>query len=382
MNIELYIEKNKSNIIKFLSQVIKIKSYSSQEEKLVTSILHFLRTKLNTKKLYVKRIKNNIIILLPKSNCSQKVNILFDAHIDTVPVENINKWKYPPFSGKVVDDKIYGRGATDTKASLAALVFTIKFLTEINYNNQPIAFSLSSNEEDSSGKGITEIMNYVKPRYCVICEPSDLKIVYGHKGKWCVKLTFYGKPAHSSSPQNGINAIYLAYPLIKKIIHTKPQQFKNTILGKPTYTITYIESKTNSLNSLPYECSVYIDYRSVIGETEESIKSWILKSLEGTNIKFDPVHRFFAAWVLNKTHKLFTIAKNVYKHCFGKKPEPILWQFCTNGSVTMVDFKIPTIGFGPGSPYLAHQDNEYVKIEDVFSAIKFYSLFCLHQEGL
>ncbi len=371
--VDKFCKKNIKKIAKFLSDIIKIRSYSSEETQVVEYIHKFL-TQHKKNYLKIKRIHNNLLVWLPIE--STKCKILYDAHTDTVPAENNDKWLYPPFSGKIVKDKIYGRGSCDDKGSLTALVFTILFLSEINYNKEPIVFSFSSNEEDSSAKGIQEVLKYVKPLYCVICEPSDLKIVYGHKGKWTVKITFFGKSAHSATPYLGKNAVYSAYHVIKNIIEKENKKFCSSPLGKPTYTITYIESKTNSLNSIPHECSLYIDYRSVLGETEQSIKNFLVKNIKERNFVFEPQHEFFPAWVLNKNNKFFSCAKNVYKYCFNKEPNCILWQFCTNGSIT-TKYKITTIGFGPGNPFLAHSDNEYIKINDVLSAIKFYSILSL-----
>jgi putative selenium metabolism hydrolase len=363
--------KRKNEIVKFLFQIIKIKSYSSKEEQVAKFILNYLKS--NTKKiknLSIKKIKNNLIIIVGDKLSKQR--FLFDAHIDTVPAENKKTWLYPPFSGKIIKNKIYGRGSCDDKASVTALVFTTLSLLENKYNGPQVVFSLSSEEENSSGNGISEVLKYVKPQFCVICEPSDLKIVHGHRGKWSIKIKFYGKSAHSSLPQLGKNAIHSAYPVIKNIIEQENKNFIDSPLGKPTFTITYIESKTNSLNSIPHECTLYIDYRSVVGETEKSVKEFLLKNIKEKNYEFIPIHKFFPAWILKEEHQLILWAKESYKTCFKRQPNLILWQFCTNGSITMAEYKIPTIGFGPGNPFLAHQDNEYVKIEDVISAIKFY----------
>lgn len=369
--ISKFYQKNRQKIATFLSDIVKIKSYSSEEQHLVMFLHKFLNSHCKKNLCQIKRIQNNLLILLPAK--STKCKILYDAHIDTVPAENNKEWKFPPFSGKILKDKIYGRGSCDDKASVAALVFTILFLSEINYNKEPIVFSLSSNEENSSAKGIQEVLKYVSPSYCIICEPSDLKIVYGHKGKWCVKITFLGKPAHSATPYLGKNAIYSAYPIIKNLIEKENKKFRFSQLGKPTFTITYIESKTNSLNSIPYECTLYIDYRSVLGETEQSIKKFLLKKLKEKNYIFEEIHKFFPAWIIEKKHILTKSLKETYKICFNKEAQLILWQFCTNGSIT-TSFKIPTIGFGPGNPFLAHQNNEYIRIDDVLEAVKFYSL--------
>lgn len=372
-----FLDKNKEKIVNFLSEIVKIKSYSSNEEKLVDFIIGYLSKQKLSNNSKVKRIKNNIILLYNFNN-SSKAKILYDAHIDTVPAEELNNWKYSPFSGKYIKDKIYGRGSCDDKGSVASLVFCFLFLNKFQIKTEPIVFSLSSNEENSSGKGIEEVLKYIKPKYCIICEPSDLKIIYGHKGKWSIKLKFYGKSAHSSAPHLGKNAIYSIYPIIKNIIENENKNFTKSPLGKPTYTITYIESKTNSLNSIPHECSVYIDYRSVLGETEKSIKNFLLKNVKEKNYELIPQHKFFKAWILDKRDNLLKVAKEIYKICFNKEAKPLLWQFCTNGSITMAEYKIPTIGFGPGSPFLAHQDNEYIKISDILKAIKFYTLVAIN----
>ncbi len=371
--LSFFCEKNKNLIANFLSKCVRIKSYSNNETEIVKFVYSYVTSK--KKKIYVKKVKNNLILCVGNKNRFSTPVILFDAHLDTVPAENTTEWRYLPFSGKIVNDKVYGRGSCDDKSSVTALVFTAMFLAEHNFTTT-VAFSLSSNEENSSGKGIEEVLNIVKPEYCVICEPSDLNIVYGHKGKWSVKLVFYGKPAHASSPSLGKNAIYSAYNLIKNIVENKNKNFKPSPLGEPVYTITYIESKTNSLNSIPYECSIYIDYRSVLGETQQSIKKFLTKNLTNQVYKFIPLHKFFQAWVLNKDNKLVSVAQYTYKQIFYKKPNLLLWQFCTNGSITMAEYNIPTIGFGPGSPFLAHSNNEYVKLNDIIQAIKFYVLLC------
>ncbi|MCS7227674.1 MAG: M20/M25/M40 family metallo-hydrolase [Endomicrobia bacterium] len=371
-----YCLKNKTQILNFISKIVKIKSYSNCERNISKFIVTYIKKHSQNKNLYIKTVKNNIIIFIGYKNRLTTPDILFDAHIDTVPAENPSQWTYPPFSGKILNNKIYGRGSCDDKASVTALVFTALFLAEQNYHSNTIAFSLSTNEENSSGKGIEQVLSFVKPRYCVICEPSNLSIIYGHKGKWSVKILFYGKPAHSAVPHLGKNAIYYAYPVIKNIIERKNNNFVLSSLGEPTYTITYIESKTNSLNTLPYECSLYIDYRSVIGETEKTVKQFLLQNLNPKIYKFIPLHRFFHAWILDKNNKLISIVSKVYTECFKKPPRLLLWQFCTNGSITMAQHHIPTIGFGPGNPLLAHKNNEYVNINDILEAIKFYSLLC------
>ncbi len=373
--------KHKSEIIKFLSNIVKIRSYSNEEDKLVKFIIKYLLDKqkrlLLQQKINVKTINNNIILFAGQG----KEKILFDAHIDTIPVaqDNFNNWDYPPFSGKIIGNKVYGRGSCDDKSSVAALVFTYLYwltLKKTEFYKEAV-ISLSSNEEDSSGKGIEEVLKFVKPTYAIICEPSDLKIVYGHKGKFACKVTFIGKPTHSSTPHLGRNAIYMALPLIKHISEFNEKAKFVVPLGKPVTSVTFIESKTNSLNSVPYECCVYIDYRSVLGETQESILKNIFNKLDKNIMRIESLHRYFPAWVLQLEHPLLKHVQKIFVLINNKKPQKILWPFCTNGSITCGEKNIPTIGFGPGKSQLAHASNEYVEISQVIEAIKFYTLIPL-----
>ena len=76
-----------------------------------------------------------------------------------------------------------------------------------------------------------------------------------------------------------------------------------------------------------------------------------------------------------QNHNLVNSSINAYKSSFKKQPIVTLWPFCTNGSFTMGEKNIPTIGFGPGSEKYAHIANEQIKFTDVLNAIKFYSVF-------
>jgi putative selenium metabolism hydrolase len=378
-----YLKEHKTDIINFTSEIIKIKSYSSQEERLVSFLKKYINSFPDGKNITVITLKNNILLKIGKKTFQNKKSLLYDAHIDTVPVIDEKKWYYAPFSGKVVDKKIFGRGACDDKGCVAALIFTSfalnKYLTLYRNNNlnYEIYFSLSSNEEDSTGKGIEEILKKVFPTFAIICEPSDLKIVYGHKGKFAFKTTFYGKTVHSSVPHLGINAVYMATSFIKNIEKINNISKPKNLLGKPTVAVTFLETKTNSLNSIPYQCSVYVDYRGVVKEKEGQIIKKFVNTVPKKYKKFVKtqfLHRYFSPWILNPHHKLLTSAKKTFLETFETKPDCVLWPFCTNGSITMGDKKIPSIGFGPGKPQLAHRDNEYIEISQIFDAIKFYFL--------
>lgn len=376
--LENYISKNKKNIIETTSSLVKIKSYSSKEKNVSDFIYNFIKKHPDSKNINIRRIKNNVILEI-KNTFSTKKSILYDAHLDTVPVSNITEWIFDPFSGKIHDGKIYGRGSCDDKGCVVALIFTAlalsKFLSDSKLQlSTRVLFSLSTNEEDSSGKGFEEVLKHISADFVVICEPSDLQIIQGHKGKYSFKVTFYGKPVHSSIPERGINAIYLANKLISKVETTNNTSKIVSPLGKNVCSVTFVESKTNSFNSIPYECSVYIDYRGVNKESEKTIISKFVNRKLSKLVKVEPLHRLFYPWVLDKKNPITQASIKTYNQIFHKKTEPSLWPFCTNGSISMGKFNIPTTGFGPGKPVVAHQNNEYIEISQLLDAIKFYSV--------
>ena len=94
-------------------------------------------------------------------------------------------------------------------------------------------------------------------------------------------------------------------------------------------------------------------------------------------MRIEYLKKFFNAWILPENHNLVESAVLSYKNAYSKNPEVVLWPFCTNGSFTMGERKIPTIGFGPGEEKYAHVANEQIRFKDVLEAIKFYSVFPL-----
>lgn len=148
-----------------------------------------------------------------------------------------------------------------------------------------------------------------------------------------------------------------------------------------------ISSTSASLNAVPSECEVYLDRRTVPGETEGAIKkemdrliegkqaTWEVgtlqrKSWTGMDITYEPFH---PAWKIDLNHQLTQACIAAYCENFGTEPaEYDFWDFSTN-AVTPVSMGIPTIGFGPGEYKLAHMRNENCKVAQIIKACGFYT---------
>jgi acetylornithine deacetylase/succinyl-diaminopimelate desuccinylase-like protein len=154
-----------------------------------------------------------------------------------------------------------------------------------------------------------------------------------------------------------------------------------------TLVMSRISSTSASLNAVPSVCEVYLDRRTIPGETEDDIRkemdriiqgkkaTWEVgtlhrKSWTGMDITYEPFH---SAWKINLDHELTQACIAAYRETFGSEPsEYDFWDFSTN-AVTPVSMGIPTIGFGPGEYQLAHMCNENCKIEQIIDACGFYT---------
>jgi putative selenium metabolism hydrolase len=315
--------------------------------------------------------------------------IMFDSHVDTVEVNDEEKWEFPPFSGDIVNGRLQGRGSVDMKSGAAASIYAGVIAKRLGLaSGKTIYVSCSVFEEDCDGENLKHLFKELnlKPNYVVICEPSNNKITLGHKGKAQISIKTHGVSAHGSAPEKGINAIYEMAEIIQRVEKTNIDLMEKEGL-KGTLVMSRISSTSASLNAVPSECEVYLDRRMVPGETEESIRQEMDKLVEGKNatwevgtlyrkswtgmeIKYEPFH---LAWKIDLDHELTKACIAAYAESFGQGPtEYDFWDFSTN-AVTPISMGIPTIGFGPGEYKLAHMRNESCEVDQIIDACGFYT---------
>lgn len=370
-------------LITFTQDLIRIKSVSGEEEE----IIHFIQKKmiaLGYDEVTVDGMGN----VLGKIG-DGPAGLMFDSHVDTVAVNDAEEWTVPPFSGQIVDGYLYGRGAVDMKASVAASIYAgIIAKRQGLLAGKTVYVSCGVFEEDCDGENLKHLFKELnlKPNYVVICEPSNNRIALGHKGKAQITITTRGVSAHGSAPEKGVNAIYEMAEIIRRVEKTNRELMKKEG-PKPTLVMSRISSIAASLNAVPSECEVYLDRRIAPGETEEAVKAEIEALIRDKNATWavDTIHRkswtglditykpFHPAWKIDPEHPLTVACRAAYSDVFGAEPAGYdFWDFSTN-AVTPVSLGIPTIGFGPGEYKLAHMRNERCLTEQIVEACCFYT---------
>lgn len=227
--------------------------------------------------------------------------LLFLGHTDVVPPGNIKNWNYPPFSGKIKNNILYGRGSSDMKGAIAAMLIAAKYFIKA-YPQYPgkIAFLLTSDEEGSGSNGVVKVVHSLLKRnehidYCIIGEPSsEYKlgdvIKNGRRGSYNGKLTIYGSQGHVAYPQFLTNPIHLSAPILLKLLNTT-WDTKNSMLFPPTSIqitniITDIIDNNISNNITPNKLILKFNLRLSDQSSIHTIQNNIKNILSIYNLKY------------------------------------------------------------------------------------------------
>lgn len=384
--------ERQQQLVTLCQELIRQQSYSG-EENLVVTILEKVFKQLGFDDCFVDAYGN--IIGHIKGKHPGK-SLLFDGHIDTVPVPDPTKWFHPPFAGEIVNGNIYGRGASDMKGAVSAMILGAAFFAQ-DTNREfagDIYVSGVVHEECFEGIAARLISAAVQPDYVVIGEASELNLKRGQRGRAEIVVETFGRPAHSANPEKGINAVYKLATLIERI-----RQLPTTshpVLGKGILELTDIKSSPYpGASVVPEYCRATYDRRLLVGETKESVLAPIQELIEimtqedqdfkakvsyavgvekchtGATIEGE---RFFPGWLYDEQDEFVQAALHGLQGA-GLNPEVTQYSFCTNGSHYAGEKGIKTIGFGPSQENLAHTIDEYIGIDQlVKSAEGFYGI--------
>lgn len=319
--------------------------------------------------------------------------ILFDGHMDTVPVTDLSQWTYPPFTGVVADGKVHGRGTSDMKGALAAMACAaaeFAAATEKRFAGE-IYVAGVVHEECFEGVAARLISQQFRPDYVIIGEASQLNVKIGQRGRAELKLEVFGKAAHSANPEKGINAVYQIGRVIEAIRELEPPE--HPVLGKGILELTDIKSSPYpGASVVPEYCVATYDRRLLVGETPESVIAPIQALLEHMMAQDPSLHakisystgtelcytgneitgeRFFPGWLFDR-EATFVQKAVAQLRSMGYTPEITQYNFCTNGSHYAGEAGIPTLGLGPSREDMAHTVDEYIEIDQLVKACDCY----------
>ena len=377
------LEKEKEQeVISLCQSMIQAQSYSGHEDQAAKILTEYFKS--HGYDEVITDTYGNVIGHIKGKQPGPKV--LFDGHMDTVPVTNEAEWPYPPFGAEIHDGKIYGRGTSDMKGALSAMACagaTFAEKTKKDFAGD-IYVAGVVHEECFEGVAARSISKLVKPNYVIIGEASNLNIKIGQRGRAEIVVETFGKPAHSANPEKGINAVYKMAKVIEEIRKLEPTS--HPVLGKGILELTDIKSSPYpGASVVPEYCRATYDRRLLTGETKESVLKPLQELCERMEAE-DPElkvkvsyatgketcytgneitgERFFPGWLYDEKEGF---VQDVYQELtsHGYQPEITQYNFCTNGSHYAGEAGIKTLGIGPSRENLAHTVGEYIEIDQL-----------------
>jgi succinyl-diaminopimelate desuccinylase len=293
------------------------------------------------------------------------------GHLDVVPTGNA-PWNRDPFAGDLDGDRIHGRGASDMKSGVAAIVIAALASAHRLPGSPGLVLVLTAGEETGCEGALDLARRGVLGRAgaIVVGEPTSNAAFIGHKGCLRFRCISKGVTAHSSMPELGDNAIYKAARVIGALERFDFGVPEHPIMGRPTLVVSQIQGGMN-INSVPDCTEIAVDVRTVPDQDLDELRA-LLQSAVGPDARIESIievpSMFSNAaddWIQSVLARVRDIANIT--------PDTRTAPYFTDGAVLRPAYgEPPTVILGPGEATMAHQTDEYCLASRVAEAAAIY----------
>ncbi|MFQ1015313.1 succinyl-diaminopimelate desuccinylase [Avibacterium paragallinarum] len=276
----------KNSILNLAQQLIQRPSISPDDQ----GCQQLIAERLEKLGFHIEWLPFNDTLNLWATHGSTRPVVAFAGHTDVVPVGDESQWQYPPFSAKIVDDMLYGRGAADMKGSLAAMIVAAENYVKANPDHAgTIALLITSDEEAAAKDGTVRVVETLMARgeaidYCLVGEPSSAKILgdvvkNGRRGSITGNLYIQGVQGHVAYPHLADNPVHKSVDFLKELTTYQWDQ-GNEFFPPTSLQIANIQAGTGSNNVIPGELYVQFNLRYCTEVTDEVIKQTVEQMLK------------------------------------------------------------------------------------------------------
>jgi succinyl-diaminopimelate desuccinylase len=374
----------RDELVALASRLISIPSRSGEERAVMEEVIRWCtEAGLPFQVIASDHDRPNIVITL--GDPAAGPTIVMNGHLDTVPVSDLVAWRSGPYDPTVSEDgkKLFGRGASDMKSSVAVMLHVIELLKDMPLRGS-VQAHIVSDEETGGDIGTAFLLEEIaagrlpRPDFCLIGEKSDLKVRNAERGLLAVNVTCLGRASHTAAARvTGINAIAKAAKAILAL--EKNIDRFHPAVGKPVISVNTIQAGV-ARNVVPGECTFSIDRRLIPGETRDSAVAEIVATLDAIakedsafryEIDIDPLNDHIPANITEDTSPLVQALQASISKVTGQEPEFfVAWAGATDGRFYR-KAGIDTVGYGPGGEN-AHGANEAVQIDDLLTQARVY----------
>jgi succinyl-diaminopimelate desuccinylase len=289
------------------------------------------------------------------------------AHLDTVPLGRA-EWSRDPLGGEIDGDRLYGRGTSDMKGGLAAIVVAAERVAALGAGEAGLELVLCAAEETGceGARQMAEAGALGRAGAVLVAEPTSNHPCIAHKGVVWLDARTTGRTAHGSMPELGDNAVYKLARAVTELERFQLPEAEHDLLGRPTLSVGTFSGGMN-VNSVPDEATAGIDIRTVPGLAEDDAIAAVERLLGdevqlGVRVKLPPV-------VTAPDDPWVAEVYDVMEPLLGERPAPRGLAYFTDASaLTPAYGGPPTIICGPGHPEQAHQTDEHCSIANLEAA--------------
>ncbi len=314
--------------------------------------------------------------------------LVFNTHLDVVPAGD--GWSRDPFDPWVSDGKIYGRGTSDPKGSLAAMVHAIEAVCAAGVGLAGDVVLAGAMDEEVGSLGTRSMVAGLRADMAVVGEPTGCEVCVAHKGSCRPVIVVRGRVAHAAEPEQGLNAITSAVPVLGALERYGKQlrRRRHRLLESPTAVVTIIQGGTKA-NMVPDRCEILVDRRLVPGETADRVTAELEAIFGGLRARHPDlqvvIDRFGPTTggpsETEITHPLVQAALTAVSRVRGGRARP--HGFTLNCDMTIFrEHGVPTVILGPGEPKIAHQPDEFVPVGELVTAARIYAGLMVDSLGL
>ncbi|MBT2690243.1 peptidase [Bacillus sp. ISL-47] len=405
--IKQWLEENKQRGVRILQQLVQEGSTRGNESSAQAVIIEKCR-KLGLT-LDIWEIGKDVLIKHPAFSSDRKDfsgnpnvvatlkgtgggrSLILNGHIDVVPEGDRNDWEYDPFSGRIEDGKLYGRGSTDMKGGTVSLLLAMEAVITLDIKLKGDVIFQSVIEEESGGAGtLAAVLRGYKADGAIIPEPTNMKIFPKQQGSMWFRITVKGRSAHGGTRYEGVNAIEKAMIVMTTL--QELEKARNLKITDPLYSNIPIPIPINigKINSGEWPSSVpdiaVIEGRMGVApdedmkSAEKELELCMKKAAEKDDwLKKNPpqVEWFGGRWIpgnLEENHPLMSVLSDSFEAVKGKQPVVEASPWGTDGGILSRIGDTPVVVFGPGVTEAAHDVNEYIPIQEVFDAAEIIAL--------
>ncbi|CAF1112424.1 unnamed protein product [Didymodactylos carnosus] len=309
--------------------------------------------------------------------------LVLNGHIDVVPPGDLNQWKGDPFSGRIENGRVYGRGSCDMKGGLVCNLFAIKAIKDAGIKLKgKVLFQSVVGEEDGGLGTFATLQRGYRGDAAIIPEPTEMQIISACAGALTFRLKLTGLAAHASNRLDGVSVIEKFWEIWKalKRLEEEKNKISNSLMAR--YKLPYplsvgILQAGNWSSSVPDQLLAEGRLGVALGESPQTARKEFEMALNEVCFQDDWLRQHpveidwfggqFASGQIPETHPLVILVSESHQSLFGNYP-------AVHGAPYGSDLRlmnglggIPTLHYGPGSVTLAHAPNEYVPISDLMT---------------